>query len=83
MVELEVDVLAGFQNVLDGVLGGELVVVDEDFVEVVGFDVGQRVDLLGFADFQPNSLLFLQVNQGLLLLTMPYSPLGPSKSSIF
>lgn len=51
--------MAGLDDVLDGVLRGELVVKDKDLVKVVGFDVREGVDLLGFANLEPDSLLLL------------------------
>jgi hypothetical protein len=43
--------LLGLEDVLDCVIGGELVEEDEDFVKIVGLYVGEGVDLFGFANF--------------------------------
>ncbi len=43
--------MLALEDVLDCVVGGELVEEDEDLVEIIRFDVGEGVDLFGFANF--------------------------------
>ena len=43
--------MLALEDVLNCVVGGKLVEEDEDLVEIVWLDVGEGVDLFGFANF--------------------------------